>query len=108
MRRGTWSSTGRIEEREALRDEVPKLALDAPHARRRHAARLRARGARRSPAPACPRRAQLNSAGDNESGFLDPLDEIVETGMVPAQRLLDKFHGEWGGDISRIYDEFSF
>jgi glutamate--cysteine ligase len=25
--------------------------------------------------------------------------------VVPAQRLLDKFHGEWGGDISRIYEE---
>jgi glutamate--cysteine ligase len=29
----------------------------------------------------------------------------VASGIVPAQRLLDKFHGEWGGDISRVYEE---
>ena len=33
------------------------------------------------------------------------LDEIVASGVVPAQRLLDKFHGEWGGDITRVYEE---
>jgi glutamate--cysteine ligase len=50
-------------------------------------------------------RDRLNSSGDNESGFLEPLDEIVASGKVPAQRLLDKFHGAWGGDISRVYEE---
>jgi glutamate--cysteine ligase len=91
-------------EREALRDAVPKLALDAPVPGRRSLrdfagevlaiarAGLNARG-------------KLNGAGDNESGFLAPLDEIVATGKVPAQVLLDKFHGEWGGDISRVYEE---
>ena len=54
------------------------------------------------------RRARLNSAGDNESGFLDPLREVVATGVTPADRLLDKFHNEWNGDVSRIYEEFSF
>ena len=50
-------------------------------------------------------RARLNSSGDNEAGFLEPLGEIVASGKVPAQRLLDKYHGEWGGDISRVYEE---
>ena len=50
-------------------------------------------------------RARLNSSGDSEAGFLEPLQEIVASGKVPAQRLLDKFHGEWGGDISRVYEE---
>jgi glutamate--cysteine ligase len=54
------------------------------------------------------RRAQLNSAGDNEGGFLDPLRDVIATGMTPADRLLAKYHGEWQGDVSRIYDEFSF
>jgi glutamate--cysteine ligase len=47
----------------------------------------------------------LNDGGDNETGFLAPLHEIVDSGRVPAQVLLDKFHGEWGGDISRVYEE---
>jgi glutamate--cysteine ligase len=54
------------------------------------------------------RRARLNSAGDNEGGFLDPLRDVVATGMTPADRLLDKYHNEWNGDVSRIYEEFSF
>ena len=54
------------------------------------------------------RRARLNSAGDNEGGFLDPLREVVATGMTPADRLLDKYNNEWNGDVSRIYEEFSF
>jgi glutamate--cysteine ligase len=54
------------------------------------------------------RRAELNAAGDNEGGFLDPLREIVASGMTPADRMLERFHGEWGGDVSRIYSELSF
>jgi glutamate--cysteine ligase len=54
------------------------------------------------------RRAVLNAAGDNEGGFLDPLREVVASGMTPADRLLDKFNGEWGGDVRRIYEEMSF
>ena len=54
------------------------------------------------------RRAELNAAGDNEGGFLDPLREVVATGITPADRLLDKYENEWNGDVSRIYEEFSF
>jgi glutamate--cysteine ligase len=54
------------------------------------------------------RRAQLSSAGDNEGGFLDPLRDVIATGMTPADRLLARYQGEWHGDVSRIYDEFSF
>ncbi|MXP42644.1 glutamate--cysteine ligase [Altererythrobacter soli] len=95
-----WS----MEEREALRDAVPKLALDAPipgGGTLRDLARVAlpiARGGLSA-------RARLNEAGDNETGFLEPLEEIVESGKVPAQRLLDKFHGQWGGDITRVYEE---
>src|SRR3954453_4315659 len=53
-------------------------------------------------------RAMLNSAGDNEGGFLDPLRDVVATGMTPADRLLAKYHDAWGGDVSHIYEEFSF
>jgi len=50
-------------------------------------------------------RRRLNGAGDDETGYLDPLREIVASGRSPAEVLLDKFHGPWGGDISRVYDE---
>jgi glutamate--cysteine ligase len=50
----------------------------------------------------------MNGIGESEQGFLDPLREIVSSGKVPAQRLLDKYHGEWGGDLSRVYGDMSF
>jgi len=50
-------------------------------------------------------RGRRNAAGDNETGFLEPLIEIAQSGREPARRLLDKFNGPWGGDISRVYEE---
>ena len=91
-------------EREALREAVPKLALDAPIPGGGKLLDL-AREVVEIARSGLVARARLNKAGDSEAGFLEPLQEIVASGKVPAQRLLDKFHGEWGGDISRIYEE---
>jgi len=98
-----------MEGREALRAAVPKLALDAPLPKS-----FRGGGGKLADIAgevlAIARaglnaRARLNGAGDSEASFLNPLDEIVASGKVPAQRLLDKYHGEWGGDLSRVYEE---
>ncbi len=53
-------------------------------------------------------RGEVNAMGDNETAFLNPLHEIVESGISPAHALLQKYEGEWGRDLSRIYDEMSF
>jgi len=53
-------------------------------------------------------RAELNASGDNESGFLDPLRDVVSSGKTFADRLLERYHRDWGGDVSRVYDEYSF
>jgi glutamate--cysteine ligase len=98
-----WS----IAEHQQIRDAVPKqgLATRAPDGRsfQELAARILeiAHGGLAA-------RRRFNSAGDDETGFLDPLHEIVASGKVPAQRLLDLFQGEWGGEISRVYGEMSF
>lgn len=91
-----------MEGREALRSAAPKLGLDAP---------IPGGGTLRDIAgevvdiarSGLAARGRLNSAGDNETGYLEPLAEIVKTGKVPAQRLLDLYNGEWGGDLSKIY-----
>ena len=93
-------------EREDLRNAVPRLALDAdvPGGRKlRNLGRDVLAIARQG----LTARARFNASGDNETGFLETLDEIVATGKVPAQHLLDKFHGEWNGDIGRVY-KYSF
>ena len=96
-----------IEEREELRRSVPKLALKAPLPRGGTVHDL-AREVLDIASAGLTRRARLNPAGDNEGGFLDPLREVVASGMTPADRLLDKYRNEWNGDVSRIYSEMSF
>ena len=44
----------------------------------------------------------------DETHFLDALAESVASGHVPADELLAKYHGEWQGDLSRIYAEYSY
>ncbi len=44
----------------------------------------------------------------DETHFLNALKESVESGQVPADELLARYHGEWGGDLSRIYAEYSY
>jgi glutamate--cysteine ligase len=98
-----WS----LEERQRLRDEVPRLGLKAVtpagETLQQLGTRILAIAEAGLSARAC-----LNSAGDNESGFLDPLRETVSRGMTPAELLLERYHGEWQGDVSRIYEELSF
>ena len=98
-----WS----LQERQVLRDSVPKLGLGATmptgEPLRDFAKRILAIAESGLVA-----RARLNASGDSESGYLDPLREIVARGTSPARVLLDRYHGEWHGDVSHIYEEQSF
>ncbi|AXC48779.1 glutamate--cysteine ligase [Paracoccus suum] len=44
----------------------------------------------------------------DETRFLEALQDSVESGRVPADELLAKYHGEWQGDLSRVYAEYSY
>ncbi|KEO90788.1 glutamate--cysteine ligase [Erythrobacter longus] len=97
-----WS----MEEREKLRNDAPKLGLQAPlpgggtmQDLGREVLEIARKG--------LSARARLNVSGDNETGFLEELDEIVSSGKVPAQRLLDAYYGEWDEDVSQVY-RYSF
>ena len=96
-----------MEEREALRNAVPEHGLDTPLPRSGKLNDL-AREILDISSAGLTARNRLNTSGDNESGFLDPLREVVAKGKSPAAQLLDRYHGEWNGDVSRIYDEMSF
>ena len=54
------------------------------------------------------RRARRNIAGQDETAFLDTLIEIAEAGQTAADRKLALFHGEWNGDIDRVFKEFAY
>jgi glutamate--cysteine ligase len=96
-----------MEEREALRSSVPKLGLKAPIPGGKTLQDIAGRILDISAAGLAARGRQ-NSSGDNETGFLDPLREIVASRKTMAEKLLDLYHGDWQGDISHIYDEMSF
>jgi len=54
------------------------------------------------------RRRRLDSAGNDETGFLDPIHAIAESGTTSAEILLEKFHGPWNEDIFQLYRDFQF
>ena len=96
-----------IEDHHRIREEVPKLGLAARGPRGRTFQELGEQVLEIASAGLSARR-RLNGAGDSEQGYLDPLREVIASGKAPAQRLLDLYHGEWGGDVSRVYEESSF
>jgi glutamate--cysteine ligase len=96
-----------IEDHQRIRDEVPRLGLKARGPRGRSFQELGsvildiAHDGLKA-------RARLNGAGEDETGYLAPLREIVASGKTPAEDLLDLYHGEWAGDLPRIYDAARF
>ncbi len=44
----------------------------------------------------------------DETHFLNALKESVETGKAPADELLERYHGDWAGDLTRIYGAYSY
>ena len=98
-----WS----MDERQILRDSVPRLGLDAPIGGGR-ALRAIAGEVLDIARMGLTNRARLDGAGNNETGYLAALDDVVAKGKTHAEQMLDKYHGEWAGDVSRVYAEESF
>ncbi|WEJ32548.1 glutamate--cysteine ligase [Devosia sp. SD17-2] len=91
------------EDRDYLRREVPRLGLTTPFDRSSlfdvaaQAVGIASAG--------LVRRARLDAQGRDETIHLAALEETIQTGKSPAERWLEKFHGEWNGDLSRIFVE---
>lgn len=95
-----------LEERNALRDGVPKRALKVPF--RNGTLRDVALEALKISAAGLQRRARKNKNGADESIFLAPLIEAAEANETPAERKLALFHGEWGGSVDPVFREFAY
>ncbi len=97
-----WSA----EERENLRNTVPRTALKTPFRAGtvQDLAREMVAIARRGLA----RRNRRNTFGDDESIYLAEIEDIAESGVTSAERLLEAFEKEWGGDIDRVYATESY
>jgi glutamate--cysteine ligase len=44
----------------------------------------------------------------DETHFLNGLKESVEAGRTPADELVERFQGDWGGDVTRVFAEYSY
>jgi glutamate--cysteine ligase len=97
-----WSA----QERQTLRDEVPRLGF---------AATIRGRSvldlagecvalARQGLA----RRARLDREGEDETQYLDALEQIVARGATPAEERLEKYHGAWNGSVEPVFTEYAY
>jgi glutamate--cysteine ligase len=94
------------QDRQDLRDAVPRLALEAQIAGR--SARDVAADTLALARAGLERRHSLGCRGRSEAQFLDPLDEIVATGRTQAEELLGLYEGPWQGDITRVFRDFAF
>jgi glutamate--cysteine ligase len=97
------------EERAALKAAVPRQGLQAPFRGgtvQDVAARVVAIA--REGLKGRARRSQASVTGEDETPYLDPLVETVESGMTPALTLLRQFKGAWEGNIDRLYDECAY
>ncbi|MDQ3229014.1 MAG: glutamate--cysteine ligase [Pseudomonadota bacterium] len=95
-----------LEERNALRDGVPKLALKVPF--RNGTLRDLALEALKISAAGLQRRAKQNANGADESIFLTPLIDFAEANETPAERKLQLFHGAWNGAVDPVFDEYAY
>jgi glutamate--cysteine ligase len=95
-----------LAERHALRDGVPKQALKLPF--RGGTVRDLALEALKIAGQGLARRQRLNANGASEAVFLEPLVEFAQANQTAAERKLELFHGEWGGDIDRVFREFAY
>lgn len=53
-------------------------------------------------------RARFSGGMVDERGYLAELEDIADSGVTPAERLLDLYHGDWQGDVTRIYRDFAY
>ena len=53
-------------------------------------------------------RKRLDSFGEDEVHFLNALKTTVESGITPAEEMLARYNGEWGGIIDPVYKEYAY
>lgn len=88
-------------ERDALRLLAPKLGLGTPL--RNGTLQEIARQAVDISTAGLARRNQCNLHGEDETLFLNELRDIADSGRTPAERLLELWRTQWGGDVSQAF-----
>lgn len=95
-----------LAERHALRDGVPRHGLKLPF--RGATVRELARETLVIARHGLERRARCGRVDADESSYLEPLQEVVDSGRTPAEDKLALFHGRWQGSVDPAFREFAY
>ena len=94
------------EERDKLRRDVARTALKAEIGGRtvadigREILELSRQGLKR--------RNRQDGAGADETIYLRSIQDTLDKGQTPAEELLAKYHGEWGGSVDPVFTEYAY
>ncbi len=94
------------EERETMRREVPKTALKT--AFRDGVVKDVACRALSIARQGLKNRERLDSVGLDETHFLQPLYQICDSGLTPAEELLTAFERRWDGQVDPVFTEYAY
>lgn len=53
-------------------------------------------------------RARFSGGMVDERGYITELEDIADSGVTSADRLLELYNGEWGGDVGRVYRDCAY
>ncbi len=93
-------------ERQQLRNAVPRLALKTPF--RQGTVLDTARIVLNYAAAGLKARGHTDLVSGDESIFLEPLLGIAGRGQTDAERLLERYHREWRGDVRPVFTESAY
>lgn len=94
------------EERDRLRTDVPKTALATPF--RAGTVRDIACEVLCIARQGLKNRARLDSVGMDETHFLQPLFQIADSGLTPAEELLAAYDRRWKGEVDPVFTEYAY
>jgi glutamate--cysteine ligase len=98
----TWTA----QQRQQFRDDVHKLGFAATVAG--HSALEVAKTTLALARQGLARRRRLDAAGNDESRYLQSIEDYVARGITPAEELLQKFNGSWQRSVEPVFKEYAY
>ncbi|MDA0674760.1 MAG: glutamate--cysteine ligase [Proteobacteria bacterium] len=97
-----WTAAEVIE----LRNAVPRLALNAPF--RNGTVLDIARQAVAIARDGLKGRARLNASQSDETCYIDPLDQTVQSGRTPAEEMLEQYNTVWQRSVDPVFRAYAY
>ncbi|MFH1804966.1 MAG: glutamate--cysteine ligase [Pseudomonadota bacterium] len=94
------------DERDALRNDVPKLGLKTPF--KNGTLQDLAKDVVAVSKQGLKSRARLDSYGDDESHFIEGLEDVAESGRTLAEEFLDLYETRWNGSVDPVFREYAY